>query len=144
MNVRPATDSDQAALFDVHRAAFQGHIEKIWGWDESWQLSNFAAEFARAATSVIETNGQIIGYVQILDEDDRIYVQNIAILRESQGNGIGTQILKELQLAAAARKVPLQLSVFRTNTMAQRLYERLGFRRTGETRTHIKMSWVAT
>ncbi|MNJ59646.1 ribosomal-protein-alanine N-acetyltransferase [compost metagenome] len=144
MNLRPATDSDQAALFDLHRAVFHGHIEKIWGWDERWQLSNFAAEFARAATSVIETNGQIIGYVQILVEEDRIYLQNIAVSREFQGKGMGSHILKELQLDASARKVPLQLGVFRTNTLAQRLYERLGFCRTGETGTHIEMSWTAT
>jgi ribosomal protein S18 acetylase RimI-like enzyme len=144
MTVRPATDCDRAALFDLHRAVFLGHIEKIWGWNESWQRSNFAAEFACAATSVIEADGQIVGYVQILDKEDRIYVQNIAVSQEFQGKGIGTRILKKLQLSAAARNVPLQLGVFRTNTLAQRLYERLGFRRTGETTTHIEMSWAAT
>jgi hypothetical protein len=70
MTVRPATDSDRTALFDLHRAVFHGHIEKIWGWGESWQRSNFAAEFAYATTSVIEVDGQTVGYFQVLDKDD--------------------------------------------------------------------------
>ena len=144
MTVRPATDSDLTALFDLHRAVLREHIEKIWGWNESWQRANFAAEFACAATSVIEQDGGIVGYVQILDKEDRIHIQNIAISPEYQGKGIGSRILKNLQLEAAARQVPLQLGAFRTNTLAQKLYERLGFRQTGATETHIEMSWTAT
>lgn len=107
MTVRPATDSDRTALFDLHRAVFHGHIEKIWGWGESCQRSNFAAEFAYAITSVIEVDGQTVGYFQVLDKDDRIHVQNIAVSHEFQAKGIGTQILKERQLKAAARHVSL-------------------------------------
>lgn len=65
MKVRPATDSDRAALFDLHRAAFHALIEETWGWDEGWQRSNFAAEFARTTTSVLEADGQIVGYLQV-------------------------------------------------------------------------------
>jgi len=144
MTLRPATDGDQTTLFDLHRAVFREHIEKIWGWDEKWQRANFTAEFACAATSVIEQDGRIVGYVQILDKEDRIQVQNIAISQAYQGKGIGSRMLRNLQLEAAARKVPLQLGAFRTNTLAQKLYERLGFRRTGTTDTHIEMSWTGT
>ncbi|WP_414884343.1 GNAT family N-acetyltransferase [Pseudomonas sp. IT-P171] len=105
MTVRPATDSDRTALFDLHRAVFHGHIEKIWGWGESCQRSNFAAEFAYAITSVIEVDGQTVGYFQVLDKDDRIHVQNIAVSHEFQAKGIGTQILNGRQLKAAARHV---------------------------------------
>ncbi|WP_081743955.1 N-acetyltransferase [Pseudomonas sp. URMO17WK12:I12] len=73
-----------------------------------------------------------------------IHVQNIAVSHEFQGKGIGTQTLKKLQLKAAARHVPLQLGVFRTNTLARKLYERMGFRKTGETTTHIEMSWIVS
>ncbi len=68
MTLRPATDGDQTTLFDLHRAVFREHIEKIWGWDEKWQRANFTAEFACAATSIIEQDGRIVGYVQILDK----------------------------------------------------------------------------
>jgi ribosomal protein S18 acetylase RimI-like enzyme len=143
MNLRPATDTDRSALFNLHRAVFHDHIEKIWGWDERWRRDNFAAEFACATTSVIAVDGQTVGYIQVLDKEDRIHVQNIAVARAFQGKGIGSRLLKELQLKAAARHVPLQLGVFRTNTLALKLYERLGFCQTGETATHIEMCWSA-
>ena len=54
-----------------------------------------------------EVDGQTVGYFQVLDKDDRIHVQNIAGSHEFQAKGIGTQILKECQLKAAARHVSL-------------------------------------
>lgn len=131
-------------MFEVHRSVFRSHIEQLWGWNEVWQRENFASEFASAATSILEEDGRIAGYIQIRDERDRIYVQNIAISEEFQGRGIGTRLLKGLQSNAAIRKVPLQLSVSRTNTPAQRLYERLGFQHVGETHTPDEMSWTAS
>jgi hypothetical protein len=46
MDTRLAAASDEAELFEIHRAVFRGHIEQIWGWDEEWQRANFAREMA--------------------------------------------------------------------------------------------------
>ncbi|WP_273808377.1 MULTISPECIES: GNAT family N-acetyltransferase [unclassified Pseudomonas] len=143
MNVRQATTGDQPALFDIHRSVFRCHIEKLWGWNEAWQRQNFSSECENADTSVVEEDGVIAGYTQVLDEDDQVYIQNIALSEAFQGRGIGTELLRQLQSHASARKVPLMLSVFRTNPSARRLYERLGFLRIGESETHIEMCWAA-
>lgn len=142
-NLRPANAEDLAPLFTLHRSVFRSHIEQLWGWDEDWQYSNFRSECASAATSVIEVDGQIAGYIQVLDRGSHIDVQNIAIAPAFQCQGMGTMLLKDLQSQATARKRPIHLGVFKTNTAAQRLYERLGFRQVGETRTHIEMTWIA-
>lgn len=134
-------DSDEADLFEIHRAVFRSHIEQIWGWNEDWQRNNFATERASSTTSVIRIDARIVGYLQCRDEGNRIYVRNIALLPEFQGQGIGTALVKELQAMAAARDVPLELGVFRTNAPARRFYERLGFERTRDTETHTEMSW---
>ncbi|MCU1719657.1 GNAT family N-acetyltransferase [Pseudomonas sp. 5P_3.1_Bac2] len=141
MKLRPATDIDRPTLFELHREAFYEHITQLWGWDENWQRTKFAEEFTDAVTSVIEIGEKIAGYVQIVDKPNQIYVLNIAISRAFQGQGIGTQILRELQQKATAEKVPLELSVFRPNASALKFYKRLGFIQTGETDTHIKMYW---
>jgi len=142
MNLRPANTEDLAPLFAIHRCVFRSHIEKLWGWDEEWQWQNFTSECASAATCVIEVDDLIAGYIQVLDRESQIYLQNIAIAPAFQGKGIGTMLLKGLQSKATARKVPVHLGVFRTNTPAQGLYKRLGFRNIGETPAHIEMSWV--
>lgn len=143
MDIRPATTDDKPELFEMHRAVFRTLIEQIWGWDEDWQRTNFAAEFASSTTSVVEVENRIVGYVQIRDEGHRIYLQNIALSPEFQGKGFGTRLLTNLQRESSARRVALELAVFRTNPKALKFYERIGFRRTGESSTHIEMSWRA-
>ena len=143
MDLRPVADGEEAELFEIHRAVFRSHIEQLWGWDERWQRSNFAAELASSTTSVIRMDALIVGYVQFRDEGNRIYVQNIALLPDFQCKGIGTRLMNELQTKAAARGVPLELGVFRTNAPARRFYERLGFERIRDTETHTEMSWRA-
>ena len=129
-------------MFDIHRSVFRSHIDELWGWDEDWQHENFASECTAAQTSVVEINGGVAGYIQTLEREDEIYVQNIAISANAQGKGIGTMLLKSLQSRAEALKVPIPLEVFRSNKPAQRFYERLGFDSVGETKTRIQMSWI--
>ncbi len=143
MNLRPADHSDLPTLFAIHRSVFRAHIEQLWGWDEAWQRQNFAAECAAAITSVVEVGGQTIGYLQVLEQDSHLYVQNIALSADHQGQGIGSQLLRDLQSQAAARRLPLRLGAFRSNAAALSLYRRLGFRQTGETPTHTEMEWTA-
>jgi len=144
LDLRPAAESEHADLFEIHREAFRPHIEQLWGWDEQWQRSNFAAELGSSTTLVVRIGALIAGYLQLRDEGSRIHIQNIALLPEFRGKGIGTRLIGELQEEAAARGVPLELGVFRTNAPARRFYERLGFAATGDTRTHTAMSWNAT
>ncbi|EMF7385245.1 GNAT family N-acetyltransferase [Pseudoalteromonas prydzensis] len=143
MNIRPIEDGEEAVLFEIHRAVFHSHIEQIWGWDEDWQKANFAREVESSATSVVVTDGRIVGYVQLYDDSQGIYLQNIALSADYQRIGIGTRLIQQLQTKAAASGVPMTLGVFRTNTSARRFYERLGFKKTGDTETHVQMSWKA-
>lgn len=141
MDVRCATGGDEEALFELHRTAFQAHIERIWGWDEKWQRSNFSREFASSTTSVVQLDGHPIGFVQVRYDPHRVYLLNIALHPDFQRMGIGTRLLQDLKAEASARRVPLELAVFRTNDLAFQFYGRHGFRPIGETKTHIAMSW---
>jgi ribosomal protein S18 acetylase RimI-like enzyme len=116
MDIRPAAEEDLAELFEVHREVFGEHIEQIWGWDEKWQRTNFAAEFNSTTTLMIEIDGRLAGYIQIRDEVDRIYLQNIALISKFQSRGFGGKIVEDLQHKAMARGVSLELAVFRTNS----------------------------
>lgn len=141
MIIRPVRNGEIIDLFDIHRAVFSSHIEQIWGWDEDWQKDNFKREAESAETSVVIIDGVIIGYVQICDNENGLYLQNIAILPEYQRKGVGTRLIQRFQALAVAKEAPLQLSVFRTNTSALRFYERLGFEKAGDTNTHYQMVW---
>jgi ribosomal protein S18 acetylase RimI-like enzyme len=57
----------------------------------------------------------------------------------AQGRGLGTAILRRLAREAEGRGRALGLSVDRINVRALRLYERLGFLRTGATETELHL-----
>ncbi len=141
MDIRAATPADLDTLFDLHCTVFRHHIQEIWGWDEAWQRSRFEEECDASTVSVVQIDGRTVGYTQVASGDDRVYLQNIALHPDAQGRGIGTRLLEDIQRAAMQQEATLDLGVFRTNPRAVKFYERLGFRKTGQTDTHIKMSW---
>jgi ribosomal protein S18 acetylase RimI-like enzyme len=142
MQRRRATEQDFEALFTAHREAFRVHIETLWGqWDDSWQRDNFRRECAESICEVIFAVGALVGFVQYADEHDCVRLWNFVLAPQSRGQGIGTQVLRELQGHARRRNVELRLRVFPTNERAQRFYLRLGFRELSRTPTAIELSW---
>lgn len=115
------------------------YIAATWGWDEAWQLEHFRRSFRPAARSVIDLEGQPIGFVDIIERQDCFYLENIEIAPHYQSRGIGTRIIRTLVARAEAKRLPLKLQVLKVNSRARALYERLGFRCTGETATHFVM-----
>lgn len=87
--------------------------------------------FPAAASHVIEANGADAGWVVVNTTPDEVRVVEIMVLPALHGRGIGTAVLREILAAAAVSGKPVRLNVYITNHAAIRLYERLGFRRTG-------------
>jgi ribosomal protein S18 acetylase RimI-like enzyme len=66
---------------------------------------------------------------------------NIEVLPDWQGKGIGTTVIQRMIEGAQKAEKPFRLQVFKVNP-ARKLYERLGFIKTGETETHIQMEFI--
>jgi ribosomal-protein-alanine N-acetyltransferase len=68
---------------------------------------------------------------------DQVHINNLAVLPELRGRGLGTQLL-EAVIAEAAHlgATLLTLEVRESNTPALRLYARAGFERTGLRKTY--------
>ena len=71
-------------------------------------------------------------------QPDAVKLHRVFLLPEAQGRGIGTRLVEEVLAASRATRRPVRLRVLRVNP-ARRLYERLGFKVTGETETHFEM-----
>ena len=70
-------------------------------------------------------------------ENNTFEIGNICIKPEHQNKGIGTAILKEIIFENKGKNIKLQ--VFKINKRAIKLYEKIGFERTNENKTHYIM-----
>jgi ribosomal protein S18 acetylase RimI-like enzyme len=65
---------------------------------------------------------------------------DIAVMPEHRGQGIGTRLIEDLLRAAKAAGKPVGLSVLKGQRPVS-LYQRLGFRKTGEDILRLRMEW---
>ncbi len=86
---------------------------------------------SRAASKVIDADGADAGWAMFMPLADEIRLIEIMILPELRGRGIGTAAMRLILAIAAEHGKPVRLHVNVANYSAIRLYERLGFRRTG-------------
>ena len=102
-------------------------IEKTWGWNEAWQRRDFDRRFDEYVVSIIEVEGQASGGLVLESKPDSIYVHELQVLPECQGQGIGSAVVQLLLEQATSRGCVVALSVVQANPRAKELYERLGF-----------------
>jgi ribosomal protein S18 acetylase RimI-like enzyme len=134
IELRPAGESDRELLWLIQSTAMRPAVEATWGWDEAFQRSYFDEHYGTVPLQIVRVDGRDAGMVCCEVGPDHVFLRNVALLPEFQGQGIGTEVTE-----AAGRGVPLRLQVLKANR-AQRLYARLGFRMYAETPTHLQMS----
>jgi ribosomal protein S18 acetylase RimI-like enzyme len=106
------------------------------------QLHTYSAQFPRADHQIIMLDDRVIGRVLVERTESEHRGVDIALLPEYRSGGIGTMLIQELLDEAAGAGKPFRISVVRTNP-ALHLYDRLGFKTTGESFTHFMLEWVS-
>lgn len=139
--LRDAVAVDEAMLYRWHAEAYRAPVEQLWGWDESWQRRDFGRLFAALPPLVVMRGSAGIGYIQTLARHDALHLANIVIRPAARGQGVGSALIRHLQVAAAKRRCAVTLKVFRSNPRAQVFYHRRGFEATGHSATHLDMRW---
>lgn len=124
-------------------------IERELFGDEPWTARTFWSELGQVATRhylvALDSDpggaatpggaspaGRVVGYAGLCDYPDEAFVQTMAVAPAAQGMGLGARLLVALlDEAARRRQRVVSLEVRADNPVAQRLYERHGFRRVG-------------
>jgi ribosomal protein S18 acetylase RimI-like enzyme len=114
-------------------------VEKTWGWDEAWQRSDFDRRFREYVVSIIECEGRAAGGLLLERNPDSLDIHELQVLPDYQGRGIGTRVIGNVIQQAAARGVPVTLSVVPANPRARNLYEKLGSEVTAVEAPFIRM-----
>lgn len=142
ISLQPATADDETYLYNLHRATMRDLVEQVWGWDEPMQQEFFREHIAAGNHFLIQLKDENVGTVQYHDEADHLFIGNIEIDPDRQGEGIGTVVMQQLIKRAHTENKPVRLQVLKINTSACRLYQRLGFDFDGESETHFHMKTV--
>jgi ribosomal protein S18 acetylase RimI-like enzyme len=106
----------------------------------------YAVSFPDARHQLIVVGGEAVGELLVDDGTDAVRIVDITVHEHYRGRGIAAAVLSE-ELATADRAgVPVRLSVWSTNAVARRLYERLGFAvvASGEDSGYIEMQREST
>lgn len=139
--LRPAFKEDFEWLKKLHHDVMRDSVEQIWGWDVEFQDELFERQFDPGGKMIVQVNGRDVGVLEVERRDQEIFLSNVQIAVEMQGRGLGSELIRALQHEAGERGVALVLQVNKANSRAHALYDRLGFRPSGETDTHFLMTW---
>jgi ribosomal protein S18 acetylase RimI-like enzyme len=148
---RPATPEDEPFL---HQLILDTSSEECGAaaWPEplrtqlleiqySARRRSIRARYPGAQDRIVLLDGLPCGWFSLAELPDEIRWIDLMIRPERRGQGAGTALLAEEMAAADRARKPARFSVCVTNAAAIRLYERLGFRRTGGSQTHHFMEY---
>jgi putative acetyltransferase len=139
--LRDAGPEDKEFAFRTRQIAFRGYLEQAQGWDEAEQRRLHERRFAAQRMRIMVADGADVGFVATSLRSEWLQLNQLFILPDHQGRGIGRWCVRKVQDEARALGLPVRLRVLKVNPRAKAFYERLGFVRTGEEGVHVHMEW---
>ena len=149
--LRPEDDGDIPFLRRLFAAGREAEF-RAFGWPDAalalfleqqfdLQTRHYRNHYPGAAWGVIVLGETPIGRLYLLRTARELRIIDIALLREYQGQGIGSALVEAIQEQGGQAHIPVSLHVEQANSGARRLYERLGFKDGGIVGAHHRMDW---
>lgn len=139
LSFRKAHTRDSEFVFTVKKAAFREYVEQVWGWDDDYQKELHNRRFDSQDLRIIQFRGTDVGFLATSSTPDTLKVNQLFILPEYQGKGIGSACVTFILDDASLERKSVALQVLKVNTRGIAFYQRLGFIIVGESSTHFQM-----
>jgi len=104
------------------------------------RMKGLRDNFPDASPEILRVDGEAAGWLVIARREAEIRLVDIAVSHSYRGRGLASRRIQELLAEADSVNKPVRLSVGVMNP-AVRLYERLGFQRTGGDPVRHFMEW---
>lgn len=115
--------------------SFQQLLKNVYGGESPWSIAILWMELSKKRYGryvKAQLDNRLVGFAGIRIECDDAHVTNIAVLKEYQSQGIGTQLLYQLRNEAIKSEcLSMSLEVRASNKQAISVYESFGFKQTG-------------
>jgi ribosomal protein S18 acetylase RimI-like enzyme len=89
--IRRGTEDDAVRIAAIARSAYAKYVARI-GREPAPMSADYVAEIAMRRVVVIETAGNISGYMIAWPESDAYFIDNIGIDPAHQGEGLGSNM----------------------------------------------------
>ena len=124
---RPAAASDAAGISECVRAAYSHYIERI-GTAPGPMLDDYAQVVRDHRAWVIDDGGRVVGVLVLMDKEDGLLLDNVAVLPECQGEGIGRRLIEHAE-SEARRLGHRHLDLYTHERMTENIamYGRIGY-----------------
>ena len=151
--LRPLVDGDRPWLCDLY-ASTRADEMALLPWPEptkrqfveqqfSLQHRHYLSHYKEASFLAIEHREDgPVGNFYLLPTAPEHLIIHISLLPHVRGSGIGSALIQQCQVDAAAEGCGVRLHVLRSNLRAQVLYERLGFVAEPGEGSHVPMRWM--
>jgi N-acetylglutamate synthase-like GNAT family acetyltransferase len=126
--LRRASPSDVPGIAALVAAAY-GHYAPLIGRTPMPMLVDYGVALAHHPIWVLEADGALVGVIELIEREDHLWVDNVAIDPAWQGRGLGRRLLAHAE--AEARRLGLHALGLLTNERYLAniaMYERHGYR----------------
>ena len=110
--LRKYNNEDYGFIYETKKNAYKEYVEQCWEkWDDIDQKNRFKESMEKTfdRTYIIMVDNKRIGFYQGQAVNDRTYyIENICIIPEYQGKGIGTEILKSILEKYSDKNIEIQ------------------------------------
>jgi GNAT superfamily N-acetyltransferase len=146
--LRPSSPDDQDFLFQLYASTRQAEFAAL-GWGKaqlepllrmqfSAQQRWYETAYAQAEQQIVMLGESPIGRIIVHRAAEATTLVDISLVPEHRGGGIGSGLIRDCIARCNLARVPLRLQVLTTNPAA-RLYQRLGFVKTGADGMYVQM-----
>ncbi len=128
MDLRRATAADASRMQYVAEQAYSPYLPRMGGLRPGPMDTDYLAAVADSEAWVAESDGEVVGFLILVGEDDGMLLENVAVLPSHHGRGIGRELLTLAEdRAVAAGHARIRLYTHESMVENQRLYERNGY-----------------
>lgn len=148
--LRAVQDGDAELLLAIYASTRTEELAQV-DWDDAQkdafvrmqfeaQRKFYESEYPGAEFQIILVAGEPAGRLYVHRREREIRIMDIALLPAFRGQGIGTRILSDILAEGERTARPVTIHVESFNP-AQRLYERLGFKRIASNGVYHLLEW---